>query len=176
MINTQHWFTIPYLVQKRHNHVKFRKHIYLRSGILSRTSPRTEGRRSARWRMPWINPSSQPFSRDPPQKSRHEGSPTCQSSMQGWRLQTWLCHPGRPGHPHVSSRDTWLQLSTSGQGSKPGITPCSAGGTRKDLVLSRAGRGNGSGGGHGGIPCIGCPLDEMGNQDGGLDHRVAVQG
>ena len=77
-----------------------------------------------------------------------------------------MCHHGKPG----------CRSPQADRVQNQGSLHASARGTRKDLVLSRAGRGNGSGGGHGGIPCIGCPLDEMGNQDGGLDHRVAVQG
>ena len=97
------------------------------SGFSSSALPRTPGRHSARWRRPWINPSSQTFSRYPPQMSCREGSPACPSSRCGWRFQTQLCPPGRTVKPHVLSRYTWLQLSEGGQSSKQGITPCSCG-------------------------------------------------
>ena len=103
------------------------KHPSRRSGILSRTSTRTSGRRSTQCSRPWKNPSFCPFYREPPPKSWYKGSPACQSSRQGWRILTRICPPGRTGKPYVLSQDNWLQISTVIQSWRQGTMPCSCG-------------------------------------------------
>ena len=86
-------------------------------------SPFILGRHSTQWRRPWRNTSSWTFSRDPPQMSCREVSLEYQSIRRGWWFQTQLCPPGITRWTHVSSRDTWLQLSTVRQSSKQGVAP-----------------------------------------------------
>ena len=118
----------------------------------------------------WINPSSQtflrrhcrsPVARDHP-SARQTGRSS--NSKPGYaclgELEGLLCHHRKPGCR--SPRLGRVQIR--------GPFHALVVGLRGNPLPSRAGRTNGTGGGRGGIPCIGCPLAGTGNQDGVRDH------
>ena len=101
----------------------------------------------------------------PSRQAGGDGDPKLYSFCLGY-LDSMLCRHGTPDR-----RSLWVVRIK-----KWGPFHAPVGGTRGYLAPSQANRTNSAGGGRGGGPCIGYLSDETGNQDGGLDHRVAVHG